>query len=319
MERTVDRITIKTDMRILTVFALFNSVYSYDEELGEQMSHERQTMRDHCKKLLQRKSKTMTEGWKRYHDEHQHHIWAYLYYSLTRNEHDFRCTEVGRDAIWPKLREVVDGLRGFDQIMSEFYELCRIAELFEKIEPKWIQEVQGYDIDRVRSGIAKVHTFLRVEPGNEPMVNIVPTPFDSHFSAYGAPFKDRFYTLDGPGTAGSGMNTHEYLHLFVNTIEFGNLLRIAHSAYEKVKGLASVKENYSDPVSFLQENLVRATDYSVWRVDQAKLEGFLADDESNGLILVRRFYEQLRVYPETDTSFSDYVRRVVFGCENNAV
>jgi hypothetical protein len=306
-------VTIYPDYRILVVSALFNSVYGYDEELGERNSDSRIRLLKHCQRVLADVPSSKVASWQVFRKRHPQHIWAHLYYALTCSQSDLSANAVAHTEVPLELHETFDGLTGFDQILQEFAGAVRMRELFDELKPDWERVIAGYDRVRIETDIARVHRFLKLSGTEIPRLDIaiLPAPFESHFVAYAAPFRHTFYTIDGPGSVGSGFNIHEYLHLFVNAIRPDQVPSGVREVFVQQVGNPGIADDYNDPESFLFENTVRATHYAVGEGDPREILDAIRSDHSMGLTLVGPLYDEIHHFPESDEpSFARFVRSV---------
>lgn len=306
-------VKIYPDYRILAVFALFNSVYGYDEELGERKSDSRIRLLTHCERCLADVPVSQVESWRAFRKNHPQHIWAHLYFALTCSRSDLSANAVSLMEVPSDIRETVDELTGFDRVLQDFAQAVRMRELFEELKPDWERVIAEYDADRIRFDIAQVHRFLKLTDAEIPRVdiNILPAPFESHYIAYAAPFEHSFYTVDGPGTARGGFNIHEYLHLFVNRIMIDDVPAKVLEVFQNELGNPAIADNYNDPKQFLFENTVRATHHAIGAADWREIPSAIRSDHSIGLTLVGRLYEEIRKFPQSDeTSYSRYINAV---------
>jgi hypothetical protein len=308
-------IHIEADQRILVVFALFNSVYGYDTEYGERKSAARNVMIEHCNRYLATVNPAVVQSWRSFRRDHPLHIWAHLYFSLTRSPADFQLRVVPTEDI-PIDITVVDELHGFDLVMSEFARIVNADELREKLLPEWNRAVEEYDRVKIERDVSRIHSFLKLAESEIPEldIGIVPAPFESHYCAFGAPFRSVFYTIDGPGTSRGGFNTHEYLHVFINRIPIESIPAEVRKSFDNDRGRPAVSEDYNDPKAYLYENTVRATHYAAGGIDPREIPYAIDADRAIGLSLVGPLYEEICQFPEShESSFSEFIRNAYAG------
>ncbi len=140
---------ITADYRVLVVFSLFNSIFGYDEEDVAQMTNERITMRRYCAQRIREVDLGTVESWRSFHRNHPDHIWAYLYFALTRSSSNFLSPAVLREQIPPDIKGIEDELSGFEYVMVEFADLVQIQELYDALLPSWEAAVREYDQDKI--------------------------------------------------------------------------------------------------------------------------------------------------------------------------
>ncbi len=305
--KVFNNIYIVPDIRIFTLYALFNGIYDYHDEYAEEMSAEHIELIVDIQRAAAGVDGRTVQRWKKYFAAHKIHIWSYIYYtSFCQLPPGF---EFNLDAATKCSKKLAD-LKDFNEILADFYAKCGIEKLyFEKYKALLLEYINRYDEKHILSIINYVHRYLKIPipDGNSMDIVIVPIPFESHFMGYGAPQKNKLYLFESTGAQNRGLNIHEYLHAFVNP------------AVESVSDLSSypiaevfieqrekewILSDYGELHTFVAENFVRAITYRIFE-HLYGIQNFCFDELSQfGLVLVKPLYTKLK--EEFEAQSEDY-------------
>jgi len=147
---------------------------------------------------------------------------------------------------------------------------------------------------------------------NFTLVN-TPNLLDSHFSAIGAGYESYYYSVEGPGSTGYALNTHEYLHSIVNVLVRENYpgCRGKLLEYYKAGKHGPASRSYRNPVVFTSECLVHAIDHRLAVKADPRRENWarqrVASISAGGLVLTQSFYDLLPEYERGARPFNQYL------------
>lgn len=290
---------IVPDIRIFTLFVALNGPFGYREENADTMSPERlQLIAD-----LQSKEKLidprLVSRWNSYFNDHTMHVWWYIFYTTCCGlPPAFEYHEPDLVEEFPVVRYIED----FSEILAEIYAAYEVERLYRvRYGTILFEYCSIYDENKLIAELEHFHTYLRIDKPQDKKLIIIPTPFDSHYSGFGAPHTGVYYIFESIGAQRNGLDFHEYLHLYINpivqTIETLPDLPMALE-FEENKDKPWVVTSYRELYTFVSENIVRALDH---RMRDALTGGYSEFEEmvENGLILVPYFYNSFALF-ETD-------------------
>ena len=206
-----------------------------------------------------------------------------------------------------KYPDIVSSLNGFNDVLSDFYQQAGIQTLYEETYREvMMAEVRQYDQQRIVSQVAFVYDYLRLDrPTFETFdVVIVPAPFDSYWDANALNYTKQLYIVEGLESNDYGLNTHEYLHMFMDSLIPGDLAgqKSKLNAIFQANRKAPYVKTYQSLHTYVEENLVRALDHRMRSqldpANQANEEAVLRDEVTNGLVLEGPFYQALQQFEQ---------------------
>jgi len=309
-----DGFSIQPDVRVFTLFAYLNGPAGWSEESEKGFSPQRKQLRADLQNQMATLVPKVVQRWRDFYQEHKQIPYRYLYYTLTLGAPpQFNSITPVTEMKYP---EIVASLNGFNSVLAEFYQQAGIQTLYEEIYREvMMAEVRQYDQTRIVSQIAFVYEYLRLDrPKFETFdVVIVPAPFDSYWDANALNYTKRLYIVEGLESNDYGLNTHEYLHMLMDSLIPSDLagqeskLNAIYQANRK----APYVKTYQGLHTYVEENLVRALDHRMRSqldpAHQANEEGVLRDEVANGLVLEEHFYQNLQQFEQNpDQSAQDF-------------
>jgi len=310
-----EEFTINVDVRVFTLYAFLNSVGGFENDRIT-MTPERQRLTSDMEKRLEKVDSKIIKEWKRfYKSEHIHH-YGELYYVLTLgkpSEFNFIVSEEDIDEKYPFVF-----LKGLNNILGEFYEKCDIGKLYKTYaEEELFRSVKEYNPQEIKNDMILMYDYVRIPKDKARDIDmvIVPNPFDQHYSAYSIKYKNTLYVVDGPGSNGTGLNFHEYLHLLINPLVEKNLKENKgefKAVLNKNKSKSMVKGSYEEVKTYVSECLVRALDHRITIKKDKELEYRIKENEireiGEGLVLIEYFNRLLLDFEkDEDMSIEDFI------------
>jgi hypothetical protein len=312
--RTSGKISVAMDIRAFTYYAFITGVMEYDEELGSSMTVERLQLRKDMAGRMATVPFSRVNRWRKYYESHPYGEFSYLSYVLGIGAPpDFLNitprTDISSTSFY--------SLAGFREILTEFYETCRIEELYN-----WHRSaglfgvVEHYDLKIIEERQKFANNFLKGDGGilRDMTLTIIPMPYESHYKAYSISYGDLSYIIDGPDSSDGFLNWHEYAHFFVTPI-VRNTVWAYSAKFRKVLAdnisKSYVSGSYERLDTFVAECFVRALDHRLqvmfapeWARSslKKKLSSVEKDEVLNGLALIPYFVAKLDDY-EKDSSF----------------
>jgi len=292
--------SIQPDVRVFTIFAFLNGPAGWSEEYGKGFSPQREQLRADMQKQMATLDPKAVQRWSDFYQKHKQIPFRYLYYTLTLGAPpQFNYITPVAEMKYP---EIVASLDGFNRVLSEFYQQAGIQKLYEETYREvMMAEVRQYDQARIVSQVAFVYGYLRLDrPKFETFdIVIVPAPFDSYWDACALNYTKRLYIVEGLESNDYGLNTHEYLHMLMDSLIPGDLAgqKSKLNAIFEANRKAPYVKTYQDVHTYVEENLVRALDHRMSSqldpANQANEEGTLYKEVANGLVLEEHFYQAL--------------------------
>lgn len=303
---------VLADRRVFAVMAFLNAA-GFDEEVaGRQMHPVRARMREMVSANLTAHPKKL-EAWRRYYETRRLGTFCYQDFALSLSaEYPFRRIRPDADLGYAFTAE---RLREFPEILNDFWVTAQLDEVWDDVKDDYLVELRKYDFQKMEQGMAFLWKYLRMERRDTFTIVNVPNLLDRHYHAIGARYENYYYSVEGPGAIGYGLNTHEYLHSIVNGLmqsnygqQKGKLLK-----YYKAGRSGELSKSYQHPVTFAYECLVHAIDYRlrVLRTDDAAAreaaEKTVASLSKGGLILTQPFYRLLPEYELSGRAFNQFL------------
>jgi hypothetical protein len=303
---------VLADRRVFSVMAFLNAAGFDDEAKGEQMHPVRLRVREMVSANLATDSEKL-EFWRRYYETHKLGTFCYQDFALSLSaEYPFRRirpdTDLGYAFTAGKLREL-------PEILNDFWVTARLDEVWDEVRSDYLAELGKYDFQKMEQEMASLWKYLRMKRRDTFTIVNVPNLLDRHYHAIGARYENYYYSVEGPGAIGYGLNVHEYLHSIVNSLmesSYGRQESKLRKYYEAGRS-GEYSKSYQHPVTFAYECLVHAIDYRlrVLRTDDAAVreaaEKTVASLSKGGLILTQPFYRLLPEYEQSDKPFDQFL------------
>jgi len=251
------------DRRVFAVMAFLNAT-GYDEETPTtQMSPLRIKVRETLASRLAGYPDKLQE-WRRYYDAHRRGSWQYANFALSFGaDFPFRRTRPNRELIY---RDTAWDLRNLPKVLNDFWTTAEIGRLWEELQPAYAAEIGRYRPARMAEEMEQLWRYLRMPRRDDWIVVHIPNPLQRHFTASANQFGEYFYSIDGPGSDGGGLNVHEYLHTFINDLArqcYPSQARKLKRCFAAGKR-APISASYQDPRTWVSECLVFALDNRLW-------------------------------------------------------
>lgn len=300
------------DRRVFAVMAFLNAT-GYDEEAANtRMSPLRIKVRDRLASRLAGHPDKLQE-WRRYYNAHQRGSWQYANFALSfGSDYPFRRTRPTRELIY---QDTAWDLRDLPDVLNDFWITADLGGLWEELRPEFAAELGRYQPARMAGEMEHLWHYLRMPRRDDWMVVHIPNPLQRHFTASANQFGEFFYSIDGPGSNGGGLNVHEYLHTFINDLAHRSYPSQARKLkrYFAAGKAAPISVTYPDPRTWVSECLVFALDHRLWA---RRVSSHQNDDEmrsrveslsQSGLTLVAPLYTALANFEKSDLPFDRYL------------
>ncbi len=306
--------SIQPDVRVFTLFAYLNGPAGWSEEAGRGFSPQREQLRADLQKQMAAMDPKVVQRWHDFYQKHKRIPYQYLYYTLTLGAPpQFNYIIPVAEMKYP---EIIRSLDGFNRVLSEFYQQAGIQALYEKTYREvMMAEVRKYDQPRILSQVAYVYDYLRLDRSKLETfdVVIVPAPFNSYWDANALIYTKHLYIVEGLESNDYGLNTHEYLHMLMDSLIPGDLAgqKSKLNAIFQANRKAPLVKTYQNLHTYVEENMVRALDHRMSsKLDpgrQANEEDILREEVANGLVLEDNFYQALEQFEQNpDQSAQDF-------------
>lgn len=303
---------VLADRRVFAVMAFLNAA-GFDEEVkGKQVHPVRARVREMVAANLTAHPKKL-EAWRRYYQTRRLGTFCYQDFALSLSaEYPFRRIRPDADLGYAFTAE---RLREFPEILNDFWVTARLDEVWEEVKDDYLAELRKYDFQKMEQEMVSLWKYLRMERRDTFTIVNVPNLLDRYYHAIGARYENYYYSVEGPGAIGYGLNIHEYLHSIVNGLmqsSYGRQESKLLKYYEAGRN-GELSKSYQHPVTFAYECLVHAIDYRlrVLKTDDAAAreaaEKTVASLTQGGLVLTQPFYRLLPEYEQGDKPFDQFL------------
>jgi hypothetical protein len=310
---------VEPDIRAFTLYAFLNGPAYWTEENGPSFSPARAQLRSDMAERLAALDPTLVARWRSFYEQHRQIPYRYLYYTMTLGAPPSFHHIVPLDKI--KYPEIIGSLDGFDRILAEFYTAANVQDLYDRTyRDIMLAEIAQYDPARIAAQIDYVYEYLKLDRAQAGAfdVVIVPVPFNSYWDANALNYTDRLYIVEGPESNDYGLNVHEYLHMLMDPLipsDFAGQRNTLNTIFEANRSAPYV-QSYQELHTYVEENLVRALDHRLQVHMQPErkdaIDRMMADEVSNGLVLVDDFYTGLAAYEERPAqSAQDFIAELL--------
>jgi hypothetical protein len=304
---------VLADRREFAVMAFLNAT-GFDEEVqGQQMHPLRAKVREMVAANLAEHPQKV-KAWRKYRNglvRKYAGSFAYQDYALSLSaDYPFRRIRPNDELGYRHEAWILGDLQ---EVLNDFWKTAELDEVWGEVKGDYIAELKRYDFERMQREMASLWKYLGMQRrDNYTLVN-VPNPLDCHFSAIGAGYEGYYYSVEGPGGTGHGLNAHEYLHSIINRLvqkDYGKY-KSKLLKYYKAGKRGPASKDYRTPVIFTSECLVHAVDHRLAMRNDPSRESWanqrVAYLSQEGLTLTRPFYELLSEYERSGVPFDQYL------------
>ncbi len=292
-----DYVTLQSDERLFTIMAALNAAGYNDENNPDGMHPVRQAVRA----ALASKHIPSVDLLRIYFQAHQS---MYVTWALQRNNPPDFTRQA--DGWW------VTGMPpllffSLDNTLRDFYREADIATLWKKYKPEYDAEVQRYQSCATPS-VQAVLDYLRVKNPPTDQVVVLPNLLDAYWRGYGPRIGDRSYVILGPSDQPNiGLIQHEAMHPIINPMIDANIQVINPAQTDRLFSRLRPLMPSAYPVwdGILKETVIRAVEVRLLSPD--KREAQIAQEESQGFLLVRYLSTKLEAYEKSDVTFAEYL------------
>ena len=312
-------VNLNSNEQLFCVLAAINTA-GYDAGLGVETGD---NTREEVRSALSRRSAAVVGDLRKFYATHQvaddpgATLGEYVSLALLLGPPpDFPFT-VAENDLPPDAKDV----RGLVPLLRKFYQQAELAELWERVGPRYENAVEAYS-DKVRKTVALTDAYLRFPSGAYLGRN-----YDIYVSLMGAPeqvqariYGSNYFLVVTPSKQPKIVEVrHQYLHFLLDPLAVKYAAEIHLSApLEAVARQAPVlgtdfKEDFSLLVT---ECLIRAVEL---RMDKpAQPDKKVAESAASGLILVPYFYSTLGDYQRQESSMSVFYKQMIVGIDPKA-
>ncbi len=310
---------VLADRRVFTLMAFLNAV-GFDEEVeGQKMHPVRQQVRGLVAANLVKYPQKI-KSWQKYRNG------LVRKYLQPFSFQDF-VLSLSTDYPFKRIRPdkelnyfyTANILNEFPDVLNDFWETAKLDEVWEKVKPKYIKEIKKYNFAKMREQMDFLWDYMRMERKDNFTIVNVPDLLGRHYHAIGARYENYYFSIEGPGSGGYSLNTHEYLHSIINDLVKKNYKKQANKLmkYYNAGKNTPIAKTYRNPVTFTYECLVIALDsrinikhnevLSVTRMYERQL----ADTTNKGMNLTLPFYNLLTAYEQSGESFDKFLPKML--------
>lgn len=303
---------ILADRRVFAVMAFLNAA-GYDKEAkGQQMHPARSRVRTLVEEKLKSNPRKL-EAWRKYYKSKRLASFHYVDFALSLSaDYPFHRIRPDKELGYPQLAKT---LKEFPGLLNDFWVTAGLDEIWSQVKLQHTAELKKYDFQRMARKLAYLWQFLRMKRADSYVLVNIPNLLDKRFTAQGARYENYYYSIESPGSHSYDLNTHEYLHSFVNRMVRANYGKQAGKLdeYYRAGKDQPMAETYRERVGFASECLVRALDHRVRAnlaadaAEKKRLEDLLARWTADGLTLAQPFYVLLNEYEKSDLDLAAFL------------
>jgi len=300
------------DRRVFAVMAFLNAVGYDDEAPNAKMAPLRLKVRDMVAANLARCPEKLRQ-WRRYYHRNRRGSWQYADFALSLNtDYPFRRIRPNRElAYW----DTPWDLRRLPGILNDFWATARLDHVWMDLGPQYAGQMGRYSPTRMVEQMDSLWQYLRMPRKDRRIIIHVPNPLQRHYTASGHRFEGYFYSIDGPGSSGGGLNIHEYLHTVINDLvrEGYGVQRRKLSRYFAAGKDAPISASYQDPMDWTSECLVHALTHRVDFMQTSNLQARVAIEADvrslteGGFQLLGPLYAALADFENSGQPFDRYL------------
>lgn len=303
---------VLADRRTFAVLAFLN-VMGFDEEApGMEMHPIRVKVRERVAARLASHPDKPKE-WRAYYEPRRMWFGQYVNWSLSlSSDHPFRRIRPREELLydWTDYQ-----LADFPDVLNDFWTTANLEEVWRECWPELSAMIRQYSVPRMAEEMDFLWRYLRMPRKDSFTIIHEPVPLSRHNQASGHRFENYFYSLDGPGSNGGGLNVHEYLHTFVNDIVKASMSSQEPKLrrYFEAGKDAAISASYPDFFFWTCECLVHALDHriTVLRVSdpaiRSMVEARVDRLTRDGYTLLLPLYLSLADFEASDVPFDRYL------------
>lgn len=210
-------------------------------------------------------------------------------------------------------------LEGFDQVLTNFYREARLDREWQRVSKEYDQEVERYE-PVVQKTVFVVSGYLRelMQPTHGRTFSVYVEPLTGsriNFRNYG----DHYAIVVGSQTQIPVDDIrHAYLHFMIDPMVLASRAEI-----DKKRDLGEIAaqapllpvEYHQEFFALFDECAVRAIELRVKKLSPAEQEAAIAEDDREGLILVRPIMKELKLFEKEGPAMHYYFPDLVKGID----
>ena len=310
-----DGFMVLADRRVFALMSFLNAI-GFDEEVkGEKMHPVRQKVRELVTANLA-EYPNKVKKWRKYRKGFLRKYLPISHFQdfvLSLNtDYPFKRIRPDKELNYSHTGFILNDL---PDVLNDFWKTAKLNEIWEQVKPDYLAEIKKYNFTKMQEQMNFLWEYLRMERRDNFTIVNVPDLMDRHYRAIGGRYENYYYSVEGPGSGSYSLNTHEYLHSFINDLVKKNFNKQKNKLmkYYKVGKNGPSASSYRQPVVFTYECLVIALDLRIKIISQTdpKLiriyEGQLTHYTKEGLNLTLPFYNLLAEYEQSDKPFDQFL------------
>ncbi|MDA2929403.1 tetratricopeptide repeat protein [Acidobacteria bacterium AH-259-O06] len=312
-QRVEDLVNIefRNDVRIFAVMAALNAAGFDYETPGKEMSDVRRLVRrelQHADSTLLEQLKTFYKTHRTSADEADEQV-AYTSLALLLSGlSDFKITP-GEEEMPADVLQI----RGFEQLVQEFYQKANIESLWQRYQPYYARELLAYR-PVVKDVIRQTLEYFRIPPRIvlDRHIILIPDLLNAQNVVNARNLELVYYIVVGPTNSPADNHPqlqHEYLHFLLDPLvkKFGGILLKHQDLLDLVQSQPQLKREYQNKyLLIVAESLIESILLRLHPPEDLNRE--LVSLFRQGFVLVPYFERGLKVYEESELiSFPSYV------------
>lgn len=213
----------------------------------------------------------------------------------------------------------VAAMQSFIPLLRRFYEDAGIGDLWRQVQPQYDQQVGDY-ASRIRTAVNQVNDFFRL-PGADMgrRLYIYPDALASPRQSNARSYLDNYFIVT---SLSSNAQVHEIRHIYLHYIldseisQFPGSLDRLKPLLPQIQRAPALPPAFKQDVSlFYTECVVRAVEIVLDGGAPAQQMAKVQQNEQEGYVLTRYWYDQLLAYHKDVVSFREFYPEAAWGIQ----
>jgi len=305
------------DERLFTAFAFMNAAGFDGEWRDEGMNPIRKEIRNLIIPQLDSLYKSKIEE---FHFSHSRGSWGkYAPYALiTAGPPNFNIQF--NDNTTPRGHKIANDNEGLSVLLSEFYEIAQIRQLWIQYKSDLNATNKKYD-SYAMNALDDIVNYCRSNKSifykSKRKIHFLVCPQMSYFTAQNVTVNGDLYLIHGPTDSEPSESAfyHEALHEVINPITKEHISIL--NKYEELLTISKEKNSlgYEDWESIVNESFVRTIDVTLQRklfdLNEENINNLIMNEYKLGFILCPFIYENLSDYENSSESLDEYFPKLI--------
>jgi tetratricopeptide (TPR) repeat protein len=293
-----------------TMFTTMCALYASGYE-GDVSSDNWSTFRAQIRERARKQQGPAVDAVRAFYQQHQlkdpaEMLSRYVWFGLVAGTAPKFQPAVRREELPPE----VLALEGFSEILSSYYKEQRIGQLWREVQPVYNREIERLH-DSVAQVVLVASTYLRevLNPAEERSFTIIVEPLVGRITNV-RNFGDHYaIILSGSDEIPVDVVRHAFLHFLLDPMPmtYSHVVIVKRPLFEMSAKAPRLSPDLKDDYfAWFAECTVRAVELKLKRKSPGEREAVLAENDADGYVLVRSFFNQLPNFEKSEPSMKNY-------------